>query len=77
LSYNRLTELPESIEPLDSVRVLNLSNNWIQSIPGKCFIHLPELRHLDLSSNRIYLFTTINGESQASSNLNIRSVFST
>jgi hypothetical protein len=53
LSFNDLNEVPNNLEEVKSLLVLNLSNNHITNVPNHLFINLTDLVYLDLSSNKI------------------------
>ena len=58
-SYNKIGKVLENdilgsiFERVTSLRVLNISANWIEKLPQKAFIHLRLLEKLDLSYNML------------------------
>ncbi|KAL6059966.1 non-specific serine/threonine protein kinase [Balamuthia mandrillaris] len=52
LSYNALTELPE-MDRLTALTNLNVGFNALQRLPERCWLHMKQLRELELSGNRL------------------------
>ena len=53
LSHNQMKEIPEELEYTQQLLLLNLSHNLIESIPNQLFVSLCDLKHLDLSFNKL------------------------
>ncbi|XP_010792762.1 toll-like receptor 22 [Notothenia coriiceps] len=53
LEWNRLTKVPDDIQSLSSLKILNLGKNFISDLSCNDFINTTGLRELYLDSNRI------------------------
>eukprot|EP01087_Luapelamoeba_hula_P001780 TRINITY_DN1158_c5_g1_i3.p1 TRINITY_DN1158_c5_g1~~TRINITY_DN1158_c5_g1_i3.p1 ORF type:complete len:1011 (+),score=196.48 TRINITY_DN1158_c5_g1_i3:393-3035(+) len=53
LGNNQLTELPQELQALRSLRTLNVSSNKLRTLPTGIFAHLPRLSFLLASENEL------------------------
>ena len=53
LSHNKISEVPEDLKCLSNLKVLELSNNQLQRIPGAALSEWTNMEYLNLGCNRL------------------------